>query len=119
MISTIRRSLITCAVTLTVLACGGGGDASTAPAPTTGAVYWKLDGATCSVSTPVSIQFFIDGSNVGTESLSSASAQSKGYTTSAGQHVLGARLSNTGVAWGSITATVPAGSSYTAVLPCN
>jgi hypothetical protein len=91
-----------------------GGDKVTAPA--NGTVIFKIDAQTCTGAG--TITFYIDGSAVGTETLA-AGGSSKGYTTPAGTHVLGATEAGVGAyTWPSQTAAVPAGGTYTAVLTC-
>ena len=104
------RRIIAALSLLTLAACGGGG---TEPIATTGTVFFKIDALTCTGTAAVTL--FIDGSAVGTETMSAGST-SKGYTTSAASHILGARTAT--YLWPNTTMTVPAGSSITDVLPC-
>jgi hypothetical protein len=96
-----------------VTACGS--DSSTAP-KADATVVFKIDALTCTGSG--AIEFFIDGSPVGTETLS-AGQSSQGYRTSGGQHILGARLANSSFIWPNTTVTVPAGGTFNELLPCS
>ena len=93
-------------------ACGGGGD----DPPATGSVYFRIDAATCPAQA-ARISFFIDGTNVGTETLA-AGTLSRPYTTSGGSHVLSARLLDFPITWNPSTHSVPAGGAFTLVLTC-
>jgi hypothetical protein len=118
-----RRSITAAAlllVSLTFTACGGA-DAVAGPnyqAPTTGAVAFKVDGQSCVGSS--AIDFYLDGSIIGTENLTAGGAASKSYVTSAGQHVVGAAVSNTrSFVWPSQNVMVTAGGVWTALLKCS
>lgn len=115
----MRRLLGGLIVVLT-MGCSKSDSATGPTAPTTGVVVFKLDANTCTASigsTPISVIFYIDGSTVGTATVS-VTQSSPPYTVSAGSHVLSARLANTGYQWANITATVPARTTYAAVLLC-
>lgn len=106
------RRLLFVLATVMLIACGG----DSATAPQNGTVYFKVDALTCTGSGQIAL--VIDGSIVGTETLA-AGQQSQGYVTPAGQHILGAReTASGGFVWPNQTATVPANSTYTAVLTC-
>lgn len=107
------RALLGIATLCGVLACGGS-DGPAAPAK--GTVFFKVDALTCQGTG--TIQFFLDGSNVGTETLS-AGQTSQGYPTTAGSHVAGARLANSTYVWPNTTIQVTANGSYTDILPCS
>ena len=78
-------------------------------------VYFTIDAATCTGTSPV--QFSVDSAIVGTETLS-AGQTSQGYQTTGGVHVLGARLANGTFIWPNTTVSVPFDASYTRLLPC-
>lgn len=95
-----------------VIGCGSDGG----NAPTTGTIIFKVDASSCTGT--AALDLFIDGSLVGTETLS-AGASSKAYPATAGQHVVSARVANINSrVWPPITVTVPSGNSYTQLLLC-
>lgn len=104
------RKLTAVVLLVALAACGGGG--GTEPIAN-GTLFFKIDALTCTGTDAVT--FFIDGSAVGTETLS-AGQTSRGYTTSAASHVAGARTPT--YLWPNTTITVPANGSITDVLPC-
>lgn len=107
---------VTLPVVLLVLAACGGSDATS---PAKGSVVFKIDALTCTGT--ASIDLFIDGTQVGTETLS-AGGSSKAYTATTGTHAVAARTTNatanSGRTWPTTTATVPANGTYTALLTC-
>jgi len=111
----MRRLAALAGLTLTtaLAACGGSDSSPTGPAMTE--VDFKVDAATCSGS--AAINLFVDGTMVGTETLS-AGLDSHHYPTTVGTHVLSASIANTnGRTWGPTTVAVPAG-GYTLLLTC-
>lgn len=111
----LSKWLYVFAVGALLLSTGAGCSGDGISGPSSGSVLFKIDAQTCTGSG--TITFFIDGSAVGTETLSTG-ATSKAYTTTAGQHIVGAREGTSGYTWPSQTVTVPAGSTYTALLEC-
>jgi hypothetical protein len=64
------------------------------------------------------IAFYIDGSTVGTATLSGGQS-SPGYTVSAGQHLASANETTPGgFTWENLSFTVAAGGSFTVLLTC-
>lgn len=116
---TMRPARLATAVVSSVLACFlaacGSDSSATEPTVASSHVVFKIDALSCVGSG--TIQLFIDGSVVGTETLS-AGQSSQSYTTSGGSHVLGARLANSTYIWPSTTVMVPVGGTFTAVMPC-
>ena len=98
-----------------VAGCSKGDSAPTAPA--NGFVVFKLDASTCTFPGTVTLTFSIDGSTVGSATLATGQP-SPAFTVAAGSHVLGARIANTTLAWGNISANVPSNTTFTAVLQC-
>lgn len=95
-----------------LLGCGG----DKATAPQTGEVIFKIDALTCTGTS--SILFFVDGSQVGQQTLSAGQSSSP-FEVDAGPHALGAReAASGGYVWPTTNATVPANTSYTATLTC-
>jgi hypothetical protein len=95
-------------------ACGG--DVTGVAPVSRGAVVYKVDALSC--RGPAAIDFLLDGSVVGTETMTPGVA-SKSYGTTAGVHIVSAAVSVTrSRVWPSTSATVPAGGVYTAVLAC-
>jgi hypothetical protein len=94
-------------------ACGG--DTTTAPPAANSTLFFKIDALTCSGTSVVS--FAVDGSIVGSETIS-AGGTSKGYTITAGSHVVGARVSNGNYVWPNTNINAPANGTFTQVLPC-
>lgn len=108
--SAVKRLL---AVSLFALAACGGTDAT---APEQGGVLFKVDALTC-VGTG-SITFFIDGSAVGTQTLSGGQ-ESQTFITTVGDHAVGARENGgTGYVWPTQTITVVAKQIRTELLTC-
>ena len=107
-----KRSLTVAlaATAILVSSCGGGDDDNT------GTVYFKIDAATCP-SAAVSVALFINGTRVGTETLSAGSTSS-GYSTAAGSAVLSASLVGITYSWSPSTHNIPKGGSFTLVLTC-
>lgn len=97
-------------------ACGS--DSPTAPpAPTTGPVYFRIDGVSCRGSD--AIVLYIDGAPVGTETLVAGGAASGPHLTPIGQHGIGAKEVNAPFfTWPTTVAFVPSG-GYTTLLTCN
>lgn len=86
-------------------------------APTTGQVFFKIDGVSCKGSD--AIKLFVDGSAVGTETLTAGGVASTGYMVSAGGHLLGATEVNSPFfSWPSTHVTVTAGGTFTQLLTC-
>lgn len=107
-----RRIVIAALAAASVmLGCGGGGG----DAPTTGAVYFKIDAATCR-GTSANMNLFINGTQVGNEVIA-VGGTSKAYSVSAGSVVLSAQEVG-GFTWVPTTYTVPAGGSFTLLLTC-
>jgi hypothetical protein len=108
---TLLKPLLACiAVSALMSACGGGGDDD-------GTVYFKIDSATCR-GTSASLRLFINGTLVGTETIS-VGGTSKGYSTHAGSNVLSAQEARDGgFTWRPTTYDVPGGGSFTMVLTC-
>jgi hypothetical protein len=106
------RKLLAVAMVAVMAACGG---ETTAPTAANGTLFFKIDALTCSGTSVVS--FAVDGSVVGSETIS-AGGTSKGYTVTAGSHVVGARVSNGNYVWPNTNINVPANGTFTQVLPC-
>jgi len=87
-----------------------------APQPT---VSFLLDAPLCSSQIPV--QFSIDHLQVGADlfvvNLANQHLQSQAFTTTAGQHTLGARVVTTGYAWPDKTVLLVQGQAFTDTLP--
>jgi hypothetical protein len=114
---TLFRPLALTLLALSLGACGGADAVAGPPAPSQGAVQFKVDALTCVGS--ATIDFYLDGSVIGTETLSAGGSASKQYPTSAGQHVLGAAVSNTrSYVWPSANAIVPVNATFIAILKC-
>jgi hypothetical protein len=80
-------------------------------------VFFKIDGVSCRGSD--AIVLYLDGSPIGTETLTAGGAASKAYSASAGSHLIGAKEVNSPFyTWQSTSEIVPAGGSYTHVLFC-
>lgn len=95
-----------------LIACGG-----ESTAPQIGEVMFKVDGLTCTGTS--SIQFFIDGSLVGQQTLSAGGQSSSAFTVDAGPHTVGARDAvSGGFVWPTSNITVPSNTSYTTTLTC-
>lgn len=107
------RSFVAAAITTLLVACGGGGGSDTPP---DGWIVFTLDTATCP-NVPIPLSFFIDGANVGLETLT-VGTPSKTYSAKPGGHVISAKITTVNYSWPSRDITVPAGNSYTAVLIC-
>ena len=75
-------------------ACGS--DTTTAPAappaPTQGAVYFRVDGVSCTGGGPITL--YIDGAPVGTEALAAGGAASSPHMVAIGSHGVGAKEVN-------------------------
>ena len=101
---------------LATLACGG--DTTTAPpAVQSVAVTFKVDAQTCSGS--ATLNLFIDGNTVGSETLT-AGGTSKAYQTTASSHILGAAVANTGGrTWGPSSVNLAGLGTYTHLLICS
>jgi hypothetical protein len=100
---------------LAAAACGG--DNVTAPAPTNGPVYFRIDGVSCRGGDAITL--YIDGAPVGTETLVAGGSSSGPYMAAIGQHGLGAKEVNSPFyTWPTSVAYVPAG-GYTMLLTCN
>jgi hypothetical protein len=98
-------------VLVAVAACGG----DTEPQP--GYVVWRVDGVSCVGSD--AIIFYIDGGNVGSETLAAGGAGSKPYPTSPGTHLIGAKEGNaSGYTWPNKSVVISTGATYTTVLTC-
>jgi hypothetical protein len=108
------RRILAGFASLVFLASCGGADSPTGPSATA-KVFFKIDALTCSGTSAV--QFYIDGSLAGTETIS-AGQTSQGYATTGGSHVLGARVTDRNYVWPNTTVTVPNGGIFTQVLPC-
>ena len=108
---TRRIVLAALAAASVMMGCGGGGD----DAPTTGAVYFKIDAATCR-GTSANMNLFINGTQVGNEVIT-VGGTSKAYSVGAGSVVLSAQEVG-GFTWVPKTYTVPAGGSFTLLLTC-
>lgn len=105
------RKLLAITGAVLILACGS--DKSTSPK--TGELIFKLDAVTC-VGTGT-LELYIDGTSQGQYTMSAGSQ--KGFTVVAGPHTAGAReVGVGGYVWATQSATVPAGSTYSAVLAC-
>ena len=98
-------------------ACGGGEDSPTAPTSTRSSVLFTLDANSCRGVPAVTIEFFVDGSTVGSGTLSPGQT-SQSFPVSAGSHLLSARVANFDIVWPSLNATTPAGGSFTYLLIC-
>lgn len=97
-------------------ACGS--DSPTAPAaPTTGPVYFKIDGVSCRGSD--AIVLYIDGSPVGTETLVAGGPTSGPHMVTIGQHGIGAKEVNSPFyTWATQIVYVGAG-GYQQLLMCS
>jgi hypothetical protein len=103
-------------LSLTFAGCGGADAPSAPPGPVMGAVQFKIDALSCVGA--AAIDFYLDGSVVGTETLA-AGGSSRQYETTAGAHVLGAAVSNThSYVWPSSSVTVPANTALLWLLRC-
>lgn len=111
----MKRLLIGLACALLV-ACSGG---PTAPSTPT-AVQFRLDANSCGSTfgtRTVTFSFFIDGTSVGTATLG-VGQTSQLFFVGAGSHVAGASVTNTSFGFGNTTITVPAGQTFTVIMPC-
>ena len=106
------RSPIAIALALTLAACGG--DSPSAPA--SGAVRFTRDANTCT-GQALAFTFFVDGSSVGTETLSPGQS-SHPYTTPAGTHVFSASVTNAAYTFSNETGNVTAGGTFSYVMVC-
>lgn len=98
------------------LMLGCGSDSTTAPETPKGTIVFKVDASSCSGT--AAIDLFVDGTLVGTETLSSGTS-SKAYTTTAGQHIVSASVANTrSRVWAPTAVTVPVNNSFTFLLLC-
>jgi hypothetical protein len=103
----------------TLAACGGADASPTAPyvPPAESAVQFKLDASTCVGAG--AIDFFLDGSFIGTETLSPG-IPSKQYETTPGGHVVSAAVSNThSLVWPSTNVTVQPNTALVWILRCS
>lgn len=92
-------------------ACGGGGGSDS------GTVYFKIDAATCRGTSTI-LDLFIDGSQVGTETIT-VGGTSKGYSTHSGPNFLSAKEAKSGgFVWPSAKYDIPGGGSFTLLLTC-
>ena len=107
----MRHRIVTLALVL--LAACGGSDATAPQQPAPTLVYFRIDALTCKGTSVVN--FFIDGVQVGSEPMTAGSL-SKGYSTTVGSHVLGARTTE-GYTWPNTTMTVTS-AGVTDILPC-
>lgn len=108
----MRTVLWAALVAVTLTACGG--DDGTGPAPS-GDVIFRVDPVTCTGQGTV--ELFIDGNSKGQYTMAPGSTQT--FEVDAGPHALGAReIGGGGFVWPTENATVPANSSYTALLVC-
>jgi hypothetical protein len=90
---------------------------SDSTAPEKGTIVFTVDALTCpSPSGGISIDFFIDGKKKTTASLEAG--DSKSFTTSAGQHAIAARVTNTTYTWGPQAVSVPRNDTYTWLMFC-
>lgn len=112
------RKLLTGIAVVLLGACGGSDGGTTAPpVAQVGTVIFRLDTQTC-VGTG-NINFFLDGKLIGTGTLTVGGADQAFGGQPAGSHIVGASETKAGgYTWPSQTATIPANSSYTAVLKC-
>lgn len=107
----VKRLVLLFAI-LTLAACGA--DKSTAVQ--TGTVSFRVDNLTC-VGTS-SINFYIDGALVGTETLSAGQSSSP-FRVRAGPHTAGAQEATpSGYTWPNQNINVPVDANYTALLAC-
>lgn len=106
-------------LTLVGLLSACGGDSGTSPSEQS-YMQFRLDGNSCGAilgTLPVTITFFIDGNQAGTESIA-AGQITRRFPVSAGSHVTSARVANTDYFWGNSTFTVQRNETFTVVLPC-
>lgn len=108
----MRSLLLALAVSLGLAACGG------ATAPQRASAAFKVDGATCASLGTVTLDFFIDGTSVGTESLAPG-VQSKSYAVAPGSHVTLVEIANSSFGWANATMNYPAGQTTVRILPCS
>ena len=102
---------------LVILAACGSDSPTVPPAPTTGPVYFRVDGVSCTGGGPIT--FYIDGAPVGTESLAAGGSSSGPYMTTIGSHAVGAKEVNSPFyVWQSLTGYVTA-SGFTMLLKCS
>jgi hypothetical protein len=85
---------------------------------TTGYVVWKIDGNSCTGAD--AINFYLDGSVVGTQTLTAGVGSSSAYPTPQGTHLISARENRTGgFVWPTQTVAISAGGTFTSVLTCS
>ena len=103
-------------ITMALLVACGGCEEVTGVLNDTGTVVFKVHENCGSASG--TIQFYVDGSSVGTATLSGGQS-SPSYTVSAGQHLASANETISGnLSWPNLSFTVEAGSSFTVLLTC-
>jgi hypothetical protein len=102
-------------LSLALAACGG--ESSTGPkTPATIPLIFKIDAQTCTGS--AAIDFFVDGSIVGTENMSSGGTSST-YQITPAKHVLGAQVSNTHArVWGPFNIDLTGQTAWGQILTC-
>ena len=107
---------MTFGIAMALLVACGGCEELTGILDDTGTVAFKVH-ENCG-SGSGTITFYVDGSSVGTATLSGGES-SPSYTVSAGQHLASANETTTGnLSWDSLSFTVAAGGSFTMILTC-
>jgi hypothetical protein len=85
--------------------------------PATGTLIFRLDSQSCTGGG--TINFFLDGKPIGTGTLVVGGADQVFANQPMGAHIAGAsEVRANGYTWPSQNVTIPAGSSFTAVLKC-
>lgn len=106
------RRLIVAVVLLFTVACG-----NNSPMAASGAILYTLDANSCRGLPALTIDFYVDGTNVGSGTLTPGQS-SRSFSVAAGQHVLSARVANINYVWPVLNATANPGGSFTYVLIC-
>jgi hypothetical protein len=98
-------------------ACGADSPTSpTPPAPTTAAVYFRIDGVSCTGVDAVTL--YIDGTPIGTETLAAGGSPSSPHVVAIGSHGLGAKEVNSPFyVWPTLVESIPA-AGFTFLLTC-
>ena len=107
----MRRLAALALLTSSLLAACGSGGEDEGP---TGSVRFRLDSATCT-RVARTLTLFVDGNAVGTETLMPGDS-SKTYTTSVGNHLLGATFGAS--TWPAASIGVNEGATSTMLLTC-
>jgi len=98
-----------------VATAGCGGDSILGPSKS--AIAFKIDAATCAGLGSVTLNYFIDGTQVGNGSLSPGQ-QSDAFKVDAGSHVTLALIANSQYGWNNTTLSVGSGQTMVRILTC-